>query len=123
MGDRVRTAFEGCADLVTGRPVSAVVRAELREGLALVEAGRGGRGLRPETVREARELAAGAPLSSDKRRRLCGWLARHGAAPREVAARRRQARALDRGEVRGRLPALTSWLLWGGDVAACGCRR
>lgn len=96
----------------------------MRMGLRLVAAGLQGRGLRPETVSEARDVVRRGWATRDKVDRMRGWLARHGASPDEVAARRRQA-AGDAGAValgappseRRRAPALTSWLLWGGDAA------
>lgn len=81
----------------------AAVRANLARGLALVRAGRGGAGLRPETVAWAERLATGAPADDAKLRAWGAWLARHGASPREAAARRRDPAS----------PAAVAYLLWG----------
>lgn len=88
------------------RPPAAVTRA-MREGLELVEAGHAGRGLRPSTVREARAAVSAGTVSEEKARRMRAWLARHGASPAEVAARKRDRTS----------PARVAWLLWGGDAA------
>lgn len=83
----------------------ASVRRMLRRGLALVAAGRGGKGLRGETVRWAQDLADGLPVTPAKARKMKAWFARHGAAKAESARRMRDAES----------PAAVAWLLWGGD--------
>lgn len=85
----------------------AAVRRALRRGLALVAAGRAGRGLRGETVSWARDLAAGLPVTPQKARLMRGWFARHGVSPAEAAKRLRDPES----------PAAVAWLLWGGDPA------
>ena len=55
----------------------AGVRAELRRGLAWVEEGHAGDGLRPATVAWARRLAGGAEITRDKAVKMRVWLARH----------------------------------------------
>lgn len=84
-------------------PPAAVVDA-FREGLALRAAGYAGRGLRDATVDDAVAIVRGGRVSADKLRRMVNWHARHGAQPREVAARRYAS------------PARVAWLLWGGDA-------
>lgn len=81
------------------------VRAAFRRGVALVDAGHGGAGLRPETVAWARRLANGAAITEDKARRMRAWLRRHGPAKAEGARRLRDPFS----------PAAVAWLLWGAD--------
>ena len=88
----------------------SVVR-QLAAGLDAYARGEGGAGLRPSTVREARAIVRDRAVSFDKLLRWRAWHARHGAAPSEVAARRRPS------------PARTAWLLWGGGVGASWARR
>jgi len=52
------------------------MRAAARRGLKYYEEGKGGAGLVPATIREAREMAAGR-VSADKWVRLSAWIARH----------------------------------------------
>jgi HK97 family phage prohead protease len=54
----------------------AFMRAAARRGLAYHEEGLSGDGLRPQTVREARAMAAGN-ITADKWVRLRAWIARH----------------------------------------------
>ena len=54
----------------------AFMRAAARQGLKYHEEGYSGDGLRPQTVREARAMAAGN-VSADKWVRLAAWIARH----------------------------------------------
>lgn len=83
----------------------ASVRRMLRRGLALVAAGRAGKGLRGETTAWARDLADGLPVTPAKARKMRAWFARHGAAKAESARRMRDPES----------PAAVAWLLWGGD--------
>ncbi len=83
----------------------AAVRARLRRGLALVRLGFGGTGLRPRTVREAKALASGRPITRSKVARMQGWFARHGPPAAESATRLRDPCS----------PAAVAWLLWGAD--------
>ena len=103
-------------------PPVAVQRAFAR-GLELHARGLGGDGLRPETVTWARRLAKGEAITPAKARKMAAWFARHGVSPREVSARLRQAREIERGTHRGRAPALVAWLLWGGDPAVAWSRE
>lgn len=77
----------------------------LRRGLALVTAGKAGKGLRGETTAWARDLADGLPVTPAKARLMRAWFARHGAAKAESARRMRDPES----------PAAVAWLLWGGD--------
>jgi len=52
------------------------MRAAARRGLKYYEDGKGGAGLVPATIREAREMAAGR-VSADKWVRISAWIARH----------------------------------------------
>jgi len=54
----------------------AYMRAAARQGLKYHEEGLSGGGLRPQTVREARAMAAGN-VTADKWVRLAAWIARH----------------------------------------------
>lgn len=81
------------------------VRAAFRRGVRAVEAGLGGRGLRPETVAWARRLADGGRVTLAKARKMRAWFARHGAAPAESARRMRDPTS----------PAAVAWALWGGN--------
>lgn len=51
--------------------------AAARKGLRLLEEGKGGDGLVPATIRDARRMANGEPLSEQKVRRMPAWWARH----------------------------------------------
>lgn len=54
----------------------AYMRAAARRGLKYYDEGKGGAGLVPATIREAREMAAGR-VSADKWVRISAWIARH----------------------------------------------
>lgn len=90
----------------------ASVRAQLRRGLALVEQGHAGNGLRGETVTWARRLADGDPISREKAIKMRAWFARHGVAKLESARRLRDPTS----------PAAVAYLLWGG-TPSIGYRR
>jgi hypothetical protein len=81
------------------------VRANAARGLVLVSEGRGGKGLKPATVRQARRIADGRGLDYDEAKVNLAWFARFGAYTAAVAARRRDPQC----------PAAVSWLLHGGD--------
>lgn len=85
----------------------ASVRAQFREGVRLVRAGHGGRGLRGETVRWAERLAGGERITKQKAVLMRAWFARHGAAAAESARRLRDPES----------PAATAWASWGADPA------
>lgn len=53
------------------------VREACARGVELYEAGHGGDGLQPTTIRWARRLAAGAPATRDKLVKMRAWHARH----------------------------------------------
>ena len=57
-------------------PTEAVARAA-RKGLRLYDEGKGGDGLVPATIRDARRMANREPLSEEKVRRMPAWWARH----------------------------------------------
>lgn len=84
------------------------VREECARGVAWVEDGKGGDGLKPETIAWARKMAEGQPVSPEKIRLMPDWFARHevdkkgeGWAPDE-----------DGYPSDGRV----AWALWGGDA-------
>lgn len=99
---RTRVAVQNPSPSMTA---PASVRRMLRRGLALVAAGRAGKGLRGETTAWARDLADGLPVTPAKARKMRAWFARHGATKAESARRMRDAES----------PAAVAWLLWGGD--------
>ena len=57
-------------------PTEAIARAA-RKGLRLYDEGKGGDGLVPATIRDARRMANREPLSEEKVRRMPAWWARH----------------------------------------------
>jgi len=93
----------------------AGVRAELERGLAWHEAGHSGDGLEPQTVREARALAGGEEMSSDKATRMSAWLARH--------AVDKKGKGFRPGEEGYPSPGRVAWALWGGDPAVAWSAR
>ena len=89
----------------------AAVRAAFRDGVELVRAGYGGKGLRPETVDEARAIGWGrGPVAVEKVRRMVGWFHRH---------------AVDRrpGWEARRTPGWVAWQAWGGDAGRAWAER
>ena len=86
------------------------VAANARRGLDLLEFA--GAGLRPKTVREARQMASGT-ISNDKVMRMAAWLARH-----ESDLNSDRARAYLAGDTERPTPGQVAWLLWGGDIGA-----
>lgn len=89
------------------RIAPASVRAALRRGIDLYNAGRGGKGLVDNTVDWARALADGAKITYPKAVKMRGWFARHGPPEEEATRRLRDPQS----------PAAVAWLLWGGDPA------
>lgn len=88
--------------------VPSFVRSNARRGLDLLEFA--GDGLRPATVREARQMAGGN-ISADKVMRMAAWLARHEsdlASPKADAYLNGTRERPTAGQV--------AWLLWGGDI-------
>jgi hypothetical protein len=84
-------------------PVPEAVRAAFRRGLALHADGRSGDGLVPATVGWARRLAAGAPVSERKLRKMAAWHARHAVDRRPGWSKRGHE-----------TPGYVAFLLWGG---------
>lgn len=91
------------------------VAANARRGLDLLEFA--GSGLRPKTVREARQMAGGS-ISNDKVMRMAAWLARH-----ESDLNSDRARAYLAGDSERPTPGQVAWLLWGGDIGAANRGR
>lgn len=84
------------------RTPPAAVSAAARRGLKLYEDGKGGDGLKPETIRRARSIAAGEAQSVEWLTvEAPAWFARHDKTRPE-------------GDSTGS-PWLTAWLLWGGN--------
>lgn len=79
-------------------------------GLRLHEQGFSGDGLMPATVRDARRMADGEPLSEDKWRRIPAWIARHIG----------DLDAVQGDEITAGLVAM---LLWGGGSTKSSARR
>ena len=92
-----------------GNAATSGVRAECRKGIEWYEAGEGGDGLQPETVRWARKLRDGDSITPDKARKMSAWLARH-----EVD---KQGEGFSPGEKGYPSPGRVAWALWGGDPA------
>jgi hypothetical protein len=80
------------------------VRAALRRGLRLHEAGRSGDGLKPETVAWARRLADGDAASEQKVREMSAWHKRHAA-----------SKSPGWDEPGKEKPGFVAFLLWGGE--------
>ena len=76
-----------------------------QRGLRLLDAGKGGSGLRPATIRDAHLMADRRPLSESKVRKMPAWFARHAAD--------KQSGWDTPGE---ETPGFVAWLLWGGDA-------
>jgi hypothetical protein len=80
------------------------VRAALRRGLRLHEAGRSGDGLKPETVAWARRMAEGDAASEQKIREMSAWHKRHAA-----------SKSPGWDEPGKEKPGFVAYLLWGGE--------
>lgn len=77
----------------------------MKRGIALYEKGKGGKGLKPETVKWAYHFAQGGEITYARAVEMRGWFARfrfNGPAARSRATRPDG-------------PAMVSWLLRGGD--------
>ena len=84
------------------RTPPAAVSAAARRGLKLYEDGNGGDGLKPETIRRARSIAAGEAQSIEWLTvEAPAWFARHDKTRPEDGS--------------ADSPWLTAWLLWGGN--------
>lgn len=88
----------------------AFMKASARRGLALHEEGYSGDGLRPQTVEDARKMANGEALSSEKWRKISPWIARH---------------TVDLDAVQGDeiTAGLVAMLLWGGGSSKASASR
>ena len=87
----------------------AFMRASAKRGLALHEQGLSGDGLVPQTVEDARKMAAGQ-VSEAKWRKIGAWIARHID----------DLDAVQGDEITGGLVAM---LLWGGGATKASARR
>lgn len=83
------------------------IRANAKRGLAYYEDGRGGDGLMPKTVREARSMSEGT-VTLDKAKRMAAWFARHKTDLQSPANS-------DPSDPDYPAAGLVAWLLWGGD--------
>lgn len=95
--------------------VPEYVQANAKRGLAYYEEGKGGDGLVPQTIRDARELAAGR-VSETKIRKISPWIARHIVdldAPANSNPNDPDYPAA----------GLVAMLLWGGGATKEGARR
>lgn len=109
-------AYHMLADITAKKPVNLAVPAGMKKafakGLKLYEEGRGGDGLRPETIRWARRVVSGEALTEAKLRKMNAWFARH---------------AVDRKagwDTPGKeTPGYVAWLLWGGDPGQAWSKR
>lgn len=73
----------------------------------MVASGLGGKGLRPATIRTARRIATGEPISLAQAIKMRAWLHRFGPNTASAHARRTDPTS----------PAAVAWMLWGGDPA------
>lgn len=87
----------------------AYMRASARRGLKLHEDGESGEGLKPQTVEDARKMAAGE-VTEEKWRKIGPWIARHIV----------DLEAVEDGEI---TPGLVSMLLWGGGSSRATAER
>lgn len=87
----------------------AFMRASAKRGLALHEEGLSGEGLLPQTVEDARKMAAG-DVSEAKWRKIPAWISRHTS----------DLDAVQGDEV---TPGLVAMLLWGGGSTKASARR
>jgi hypothetical protein len=81
------------------------MRSAAKRGLELYKAGRGGDGLVPATIADARKMARGEALSADKAMRMRAWFARHYVDKKPGWS--------DKGK---ETPGYVAHLLWGGDA-------
>jgi hypothetical protein len=86
-----------------GPTAPAGVISALKQGIKLHEAGKSGKGLRPETVEWAKNLVAGEPITKDKAVKMRAWHARHAVDRRD-------------GWESPPTPGYVAFLLWGGDA-------
>jgi len=93
----------------------AGVREECARGVAWVEAGEGGDGLKGETVAWARRLARGEDITEDKVRLMRAWLARHVVD--------KKGEGFSPGEPGYPSPGRVAWACWGGDPAVAWSER
>lgn len=87
----------------------AFMRENARRGLRLYAEGKGGDGLVPQTITDARRMAAGQ-ISEEKWRKIGPWIARHLV----------DFEAVEDGEV---TPGVVAHLLWGSGSNATEARR
>ncbi|NDD03649.1 MAG: DNA-binding protein, partial [Proteobacteria bacterium] len=79
--------------------------AAARRGLELHEQGRSGDGLEPQTVENARKIAARENLSPAHVRRMRAWFRRHKVDKRPDWSKKGEE-----------TPGYTAWQLWGGNA-------
>lgn len=102
------------------RIAPASVRAALRRGIDLYNAGRGGKGLVDDTVDWARALAIGAKITYPKAVKMRGWFARHGPWATCAGSKTTRPRSLRTNPPRPRAPT-GGWPL--AAPCAAGLRR
>lgn len=111
--DLLQTEPEEVAQRVEVRAVDlsapAFMRASAKRGLALHEQGESGSGLMPQTVADARKMAAGQ-ISEGKWRKIAPWIARH-------------IDDLDAVQGDEITAGLVAMLLWGGGSSKSSARR
>ena len=88
--------------------VPGFIKANAKRGLAYYEDGKGGDGLMPRTIREARAMAKGE-ITADKAKRMAAWFARHKTDLKAPANS-------DPSDPKYPAAGLVAWLLWGGDA-------
>jgi HK97 family phage prohead protease len=103
----VRSSIEIRAAVDLSAP--SFMRSSAKRGLDLHEQGLSGDGLKPQTVADARKMAAGQ-ISEAKWRKIGAWIARHIV----------DLEAIEDGET---TPGLVAMLLWGGGSTVQSARR
>jgi hypothetical protein len=108
-GDEPDEEFEDSEFRAVDLSAPAFMRASAKRGLALHEQGLSGDGLMPQTVEDARKMAAGQ-ISEAKWRKIGAWIARH-------------IDDLDAVQGSEITAGLVAMLLWGGGSSKASARR
>lgn len=111
--DEIESEMEEESRVEPSLVAPSFMRASARRGLALLEEGESSvseKGLKQQTVNDARKMAAGEALSPEKWRKISPWIARH---------------IVDLDAVQGNeiTPGLVAMLLWGGGSTKASARR
>jgi hypothetical protein len=109
MDDEPEEVYEESEFRAVDLSAPAFMRASAKRGLALHEQGLSGDGLMPQTVEDARKMAAGQ-ISEAKWRKIGAWIARH-------------IDDLDAVQGSEITAGLVAMLLWGGGSSKASARR